>query len=228
MSFVANFYRSAIGKKAVMAVTGVILFGWIFLHMAGNLKLYLGPEHLNEYARFLRGLGSPALPETGALWITRLVLIVCVVLHIHAAYALTMMNRAARPVGYRSRDYIAATYAARTMRWGGVIILLFIFYHLAHLTFGGNVAPPATFVENDPYHNVVAGFQVWWVSAIYIIANLALGLHLYHGVWSMFNSVGWNHPKFNPWRRTFATAFALLITVANISFPVMVLMGVVR
>src|SRR5712691_710462 len=204
MSFFANFYRSAVGKKAVMAVTGVILFGWIFLHMVGNLKLYLGPVHMNEYARWLRAIGTPAVPETTALWVVRLLLLVCVVLHIHAAYALTMMNLAARPIDYHQRDYVSATYAARTMRWGGVIILLFIFYHLAHLTFGGHVAP-MQFIKDDPYHNVVAGFQVWWVSAIYIIANLALGLHLYHGLWSMFNSVGVNHPKFNPWRRHFAT-----------------------
>lgn len=227
MSFIVHFYRSAIGKKAVMAVTGLILFGWIFLHMIGNLKLYLGPEHMNEYARWLRTIGTPAAPETTALWVVRMLLVVCVVLHIHAAYALTVMNRRARPVGYRERDYLSATYAARTMRWGGVIILLFIFYHLAHLTFGGHVTP-APFVENDPYHNVVAGFQVWWVSAIYIVANLALGLHLYHGVWSMFNSLGINHPKFNHWRRWFATAFAVLITVANVSFPVSVLLGLVR
>src|SRR5690242_3651166 len=113
MSFIVNFYRSAIGKKAVMAVTGVILFGWIFLHMVGNLKLYLGPEHMNEYAHWLRVLGTPAMPETTALWVSRLVLLVCVVLHIHSAYALTIMNRAARPVGYRDREYIASTYAAR-------------------------------------------------------------------------------------------------------------------
>jgi len=227
MSFISSFYRSAIGKKAVMAVTGLVLFGWIFLHMVGNLKLYLGPEHMNEYARWLRTIGTPAMPETAALWAVRLLLIVCVVFHIHSAYALTLINRAARPVGYHDRDYLSATYAARTMRWGGVIILLFIVYHLLHLTVGAHVTPQ-TFVENDPYHNVVAGFQVWWVAAIYIIANLALGLHLYHGVWSMFNSVGINHPKFNPWRRSFATTFALLITVGNISFPVSVLLGLVR
>jgi len=227
MSFAANFYRSAIGKKAVMAVTGLILFGWIFLHMIGNLKLYLGPVHMNEYAHWLRAIGTPAMPETTALWIVRVLLIVCVVLHIHAAYALTMMNRAARPIAYYDREYVTATYAARTMRWGGVIILLFIFYHLSHLTFGGKVAP-VPFIKDDPYHNVVAGFQVWWVSAIYIVANLALGLHLYHGVWSMFNSLGINHPKFNHWRRYFATTFAVLITGANISFPIAVLTGFVR
>ena len=97
MTWFGNFYRSAIGKKAVMAVTGVILFGWIFLHMVGNLKLYMGPEHLNEYAHWLRALGTPAVPETGTLWVARLVLLLCVILHIHAAYAVTMMSRAARP-----------------------------------------------------------------------------------------------------------------------------------
>jgi succinate dehydrogenase / fumarate reductase cytochrome b subunit len=135
------------------------------------------------------------------------------------------MNRRARPIGYNQRDYVAATYAARTMRWGGVIILLFIIYHLLHLTFG--VVHPS-FIENDPYHNVVAGFQVWWVSAFYIIANLALGLHLYHGLWSMFNSLGLNHKTVNHWRRYFATAFALIITLGNVSFPIAVLIGAVH
>ena len=225
MTWVGNFYRSAIGKKAVMAVTGVILFGWIFLHMVGNLKLYFGPEKMNQYAVWLRDLGAPLLPHEGALWLMRILLIVCVVLHIHAAYALTIMNRKARPVGYRDRDYLAATYAARTMRWGGVIILLFVIYHLLHLTTGQ--AHP-TFIKNDVYYNVVSGFQRWWVSAIYIVAQLALALHLYHGLWSMFNSVGLNHVRFNPWRRTFATSFAVIVALGNISFPIAVLLGVVR
>jgi succinate dehydrogenase / fumarate reductase, cytochrome b subunit len=225
MTWFGNFYRSAIGKKAVMAVTGVILFGWIFLHMVGNLKLYLGPVHMNEYAHWLRALGTPAMPETTALWVTRLLLIICIVLHIHAAYALTMMNRQARPAAYRQRDYVASSYASRTMRWGGVILLLFIIYHLLHLTTGD---VHHSFVQDDPYHNVVTGLRVWWIAAVYIIANLALGLHLYHGVWSMFNSVGINHKRFNPWRRVFATAFAVLITLGNISFPLAVVTGFVR
>ncbi len=225
MTWVGNFYRSSIGKKAVMAVTGVILFGWIFLHMVGNLKLYLGPEHMNEYAHWLQTLGSPAIPNKGMLWISRIVLLVAVVFHIHSAVALTIMNRKARPVGYRDRDYLAATYAARTMRWGGLIILLFVIYHLLHLTTG---QAHRDFIENDPYHNVVSGFQVWWVSAFYIIANLALGFHLFHGLWSMFNSLGLTHARFNPWRRNFATAFAIIITAANISFPLAVLTGIVR
>jgi succinate dehydrogenase / fumarate reductase cytochrome b subunit len=225
MTWFGTFYRSAIGKKAVMAVTGAIVFGWVFLHMVGNLKLYLGPEHMNEYGHFLRTMGSPALPESGALWVARALLAACILLHIHAAYALTVMSKKARPIGYQQRDHIASSYASRTMRWGGVIILLFIIYHLLHLTTG---QAHHDFVPDDPYHNVVAGFRVWWVAAIYIVAQLALGMHLYHGVWSMFNSLGLNHARFNPWRRYFATAFALLITLANISFPIAVLTGLVR
>lgn len=225
MTWFGNFYRSAIGKKAVMAITGLILFGWIFLHMVGNLKLYLGSVHLNEYAHWLRAMGTPAMPETGLLWVARIILLICVVFHIHSAYAVTMMSRESRPDGYRERRNVASTYAARTMRWGGVILLLFIIYHLLHLTTG---QAHHDFVKDDPYHNVVAGFRIWWVAAIYIVANLALGLHLYHGVWSMFNSLGINHAKFNPWRRVFATAFAVLITAANISFPIAVLSGVVK
>jgi succinate dehydrogenase / fumarate reductase, cytochrome b subunit len=224
-SWFASFYGSAIGKKAVMAITGVILFGWILAHMAGNLKLYLGPEHLNEYARFLRVMGAPAIPNSGMLWISRIVLLISVWLHIQAATQLTLMNKRARPIGYRDRDYVTASYASRTMRWGGIIILLFVFYHLGHLTYG---TLHHDFIPDDPYHNVVSGFQVWWVSAIYILANAALGLHLYHGLWSMFNSLGLNHPKFNSWRRNFAIAFALIISLANISFPIAVLIGVVR
>src|SRR5260370_6331344 len=130
MSWIASFYRSAVGKKAVMAVTGVFLFGWIFAHMLGNLKLYLGAEHLNEYARWLRVMGAPALPESALLWIVRAALIVAVWLHIQAATQLTLQSRAARPVDYDRRDYVTATYASRTMRWGGLIILLFLTYHL--------------------------------------------------------------------------------------------------
>jgi len=227
-SWLADLWASAIGKKAVMAATGVFLFGWILAHMAGNLKLYLGAEHFNEYAKWLRTMGAPAVPNDVPLWIVRVLLLVCIWLHIQAAIQLTVMNRAARPIGYGERDYVVGTYAARTMRWGGVIIALFVFYHLAHLTWGWAVAPPANYVEHDPYHNVVVGFQVWWVSAIYIIANVALGLHLFHGLWSMFNSLGLNHRKFNPWKRIFATAFALIITLANVSFPIAVLAGIIR
>ena len=225
MTWAGNFYRSTIGKKAVMAATGVFLFGWIFLHMVGNLKLYMGPVHFNEYAHWLRALGTPAMPETGALWAMRLLLLLAVVLHIHSAYSLTMISREARPIAYRQHRHVASSYSARTMRWGGIIILLYIVYHLAHLTTG---QAHQSFVPDDPYHNVVTGLQVWWVSAIYLVANLALGLHLYHGLWSMFNSLGINHPTINPWKKMFATAFALIITAGNLSFPLAVVTGLVR
>lgn len=222
-----SFYRSDLGKKAVMAGTGVLLFGFVLGHMVGNLKLYLGAESLNHYAEWLREVGAPLLPPGGLLWIFRLALLAAVGLHILSATQLTLKNLRARPTDYRERNVLEATYAARTMRWGGVIIALFVFYHLAHLTWGWGWAHP-DFVPGDVYHNVVAGFSVWWVSGFYIVANLALGLHLYHGLWSMFQSLGW-YVQGNPhdWRRRFAQVFAVVIVAANISFPVAVLSGLV-
>jgi succinate dehydrogenase / fumarate reductase, cytochrome b subunit len=225
MSWFGEVYRSAVGKKAVMAVTGILLFGFVLVHMVGNLKLYEGPQVLNSYAGFLRTVGSPAIPTSGLLWLARAILLVAVVLHMWAAWQVTMMSRAARPQGYGRRDFVEASYASRTMRWGGVIILLFVVYHLLDLTFG-TVNP--SFRHGDVYHNVVASFSVWWVAAFYVVAQVALGFHLYHGLWSLFQSLGWNHPRFNGWRRGFATAFAWIITVGNISFPLAVLAGVVH
>jgi succinate dehydrogenase / fumarate reductase cytochrome b subunit len=230
MSWFGDFYKSAVGKKAVMAVTGIILFGFVLGHMIGNLKLYEGTdEHgvriINAYGLFLRTVGTPAVPRTGLLWIARTVLLVAVLLHMWAAWQLTLMNRRARPNDYARRDIVHTSYASRTMRWGGVIILLFVIYHLLDLTFGA--ANPG-FVEGDVYHNVVASFSRWWISGFYIVAQVALGFHLYHGLWSLFQSLGWNHPRFNRWRDTFAHAFAWIITLGNISFPLAVLTGLVR
>jgi len=225
MAWFPDLYRSAVGKKAVMAATGIILFGFVLGHLLGNLKLYLGPEALNSYSRFLRTAGEPVVPANVLLWVVRLVLIAAVTLHVLAAWQLSRASRAARPDAYVAGSRIHTTYASRTMRWGGVIILLFVIYHLLHLTWG--TVHPA-FVPGDVYHNVVAGFQVWWVSLFYVAAQVALGFHLYHGLWSMFQSLGWNHPRFNLWRNGFAHAFAWLITVGNISFPVAVLSGLVH
>ncbi len=224
MSWFSEIYRSAVGKKAVMAVTGLILFGFVLVHMIGNLKLYEGPDKLNNYAGWLRDVGSPAVPIGGLLWIARLVLIAAVVLHIWAAWQVSRMSRGARPQRYSRRRPVRMTYASRTMRWGGVIILLFVIYHLLHFTTG---TVHGDFIEGDIYHNVVSGFQVWWVSLFYIVAQVALGFHLYHGLWSLFQSLGWNHPRFNPWRRGFAHAFAWIVTLGNISFPVAVLTGLI-
>lgn len=225
MSWFGGFYRSAVGKKYVMAISGLILFAWILIHMLGNMKMYLGAEALNHYAEFLRTMGSPVLPAETALWISRITLIVLAWLHIQSATQLTIMNRKARPVGYQRKDFVEADYASRTMRWGGVAIALFVIYHLLHLTTG---QLHNDFVAGDAYHNVVSGFQNLGVSLVYIAANIALGFHLYHGLWSMFQSMGWNNPRFNSWRRVFATTFALVIAVGNISFPVAVLAGLVR
>jgi len=219
-----DFYRSAVGKKVVMAVSGLLLFGFVLGHMLGNLKLYLGAEALNHYAEWLREIGTPLLPPSGLLWIARIGLLAAVGLHMLSAWQVTQISRRARPQDYAGRATIQATYASRTMRWGGVLIALFVFYHLAHLTFGAPWAHP-DFVEGDVYHNVVAGFRVWPISAFYIVAQAALALHLYHGLWSLFQSLGWNHPNFNPWRLTFAKTFAALIFVGNVSFPIAVLAG---
>lgn len=224
MSWIGDFWRSTLGKKAVMAVSGIVLFGYVLLHMLGNLKLYLGPESLNHYAEWLREVGVPLLPHEGALWIVRGVLLAAVVAHVWAAWHVSRASWRARPRSYEKVDRVQLDYAARTMRWGGVIILLFVVYHLLHFTTG---QAHADFVSGDVYHNVVAGFSVPWVSAIYIVANLLLGLHLYHGLWSMFQSLGWSHPTFNPWRRKFAVAFAVVVTVGNVSFPLAVLTGLV-
>lgn len=225
MSSFLSLYRSAIGKKAIMAITGLALFGFVLVHMLGNLKLYQGPEKINAYGEWLREVGSPAIPHEGLLWMARLVLLGAVGLHILSATQLTLINLRARPKDYRDREAIQATYASRTMRWGGVIIALFVVYHLAHFTWG-SVHPD--FIPGDVYHNVVSGFQVWWVSAFYILAQIALGFHLSHGLWSMFQSLGWWHSEADrDWRRTFAVTFALVITLGNISFPLAVLAGFV-
>lgn len=220
-----NFWHSAVGKKWVMALSGIALLGYVLAHMIGNLKLYLGAAHLNEYAEWLRTLGEPALPRTVVLWVLRVGLIAAFVLHIVAAAQLTRMNQRARPVKYQApRDYVAANFASRTMRWTGVIIGLFVIFHLMDLTWGQ--ANP-DFVRGDAFDNVIASFERVPVAIIYIVANIALAIHIFHGAWSMFQSLGWNNPRFNLWRRWFAIAFALVIGIGNVSMPLLVVTGVV-
>lgn len=228
--FLLDLYGTAVGKKYVMALTGIALLGFVFAHMVGNLKMYIGPEEFNHYAEFLRQLLVPILPENVALWLMRIGLIVAVILHIHAAYSLTVMNRRARAVKYQSpRDYEIANFASRTMRWTGIIVFLFLLWHLADLTFGwvNGVGGDGDFVSGDVYGNVVRSFERVPVSVLYIVANIALGIHLFHGVWSLFQSMGWNNPRFNAWRRHLAVAFATVIVVGNVSFPIAVLAGIV-
>ncbi len=219
-----NLYRSAVGKKVLMALTGLMLFGFVLGHMVGNLKIYQGPEKLNAYAEWLREVGSPAVPHGGVLWIARIGLLAAVGIHILSAWQLTRMSRKARPHDYAKLESVQLTYASRTMRWGGVIVALFVVYHLMHLTWG---SLHSDFIPGDAYHNVVAGFQVLPISLFYIVAQVALALHLNHGLWSLFQSLGWNHPSINPWRRRLAGAFAAIVFIGNVSFPIAVLTGLV-
>jgi succinate dehydrogenase / fumarate reductase cytochrome b subunit len=225
---ILDLYRSAVGKKWVMAITGIVLMLFVLGHMVGNLKMYLGPAEFNHYAEFLRELLVPILPHEVGLWIVRIGLIAAFVVHLHAAYSLTMMNRRARTQSYDERSYIAATFAARTMRMTGIVVLLFIIWHLADLTFGW--ANP-DFVSGEVYDNVVASFSRVWVAAVYVVANLALGVHLFHGSWSIFQSLGTMSPSYNPLRnpvrRGIAVAFTVVVVGANISFPLAVQFGIV-
>lgn len=203
-----------------MAVTGVVLFGFVVVHMIGNLQIYLGPEALDAYGHFLR-----SFLHGGGIWAARATLLIAVMLHIWAAWALTRTSWSARPIPYRQVAHRESTYASRTMRWSGPLLALFVVYHLLHLTTGS--AHPH-FEEGKVYVNVVAGFQVWPVSAFYILCMLALGLHMYHGVWSMTQSLGLAHPRYDRMRRAFAAAFTGVVVAGNISIPLAVLAGIVR
>jgi succinate dehydrogenase / fumarate reductase, cytochrome b subunit len=220
-----GFYGTAVGKKWVMAITGIVFMGYVFAHMVGNLKMFQGRAAYDTYAETLRRLLYPIAPEYFVLWVFRIVLISALIFHIHASYSLTRMNQSSRPTKYQSpRHYIAATFASRSMRWTGIIVALFILFHLADLTFGW--ANP-DFVYGNAYDNVVASLSRWPVAIIYIVANLALGVHLFHGSWSIFQSMGINSPRYNSARRSFAVAFAVVVAGLNILFPVAVLAGVV-
>jgi succinate dehydrogenase / fumarate reductase cytochrome b subunit len=216
----ARFWASTNGKKAVMAVSGVVLFLFIIAHVLGNLQVFAGPAQLNGYGRFLHDV-----PEL--LWAARGVLIVCVVLHIWASVALAVRKVEARPVSYAKRENVASSYASRTMYWSGPIILAFVIYHLLHLT-AGVIQPGGRFIEADVYHNVVTGFRVWYVSAWYIFSVILLGFHIRHGAWSMFQSLGFNHPRHTPILKKAALVLALAITAGYVSIPVAVMTGLVK
>jgi len=218
MKLITGLYGSTLGKKILMAVTGIILFGFVMGHMIGNLQLYLGAETLNHYAELLQS-------NKPFLWTFRLVLLFCVSVHVLAAVQLWLRNRRSRPIKYRVFNPPEVDYAARTMVWSGPIILLFILYHLGHFTVG---CTHHNFIRGDVYHNVVSSFQLWWVAGFYIAANFLLAIHLYHGLWSLFQTFGWDHPRFGNIRRWIAIGFAVLIGAGNISMPLAVLTGVVR
>jgi succinate dehydrogenase / fumarate reductase, cytochrome b subunit len=219
MNRIARFYSAAIGKKIVMGVTGLIGIGFVILHMAGNLLAFRGPEAINAYAHFLASTGE-------LLWLLRIVLIVSVILHVIAAYQLTMQNRAARPDGYVKREPQVSTWAARTMRWGGVLLLIFIILHILHFTNPG-WRPQGVFDKADVYTNIVMSFRIWWVTLFYVIAMISLGLHVYHGAWSSVRSIGMSQPRQRPLHRTVALGVALILWLGFTAVPVAVFAGLI-
>jgi succinate dehydrogenase / fumarate reductase cytochrome b subunit len=229
-----ELYRSSMGKKYAMAITGVMMLGFVFAHMIGNLKLYLpagadGTPAIDHYGEFLReGLLVPILPEYVALWILRIGLILALVVHVHAAWALTVANRRARPESYRSRrNYQVADFAGRSMRWTGVIVLLYIGYHLADITLGVQPAAPLVWEYGEVRANMIASMSRPAVGIFYLVANAALGVHLYHGVWSLFQTFGVGSVKGDDWRRAASIGFVAIVLLGNLSFPIAIMTGIV-
>jgi succinate dehydrogenase / fumarate reductase cytochrome b subunit len=218
---VVGFWQSTNGKKVVMALTGAMMFLFVIGHLLGNLLVFAGRAQINVYAQFLHFDGT-------LLWLVRSILIVALVLHVVATVQLALRNKKARPIGYSRRDAINSSYAARTMYWSGPIVLAFIIFHLLQFT-AGYIHPEATFIAGDVYHNLVTGFQVWWVSAWYVFAICLLGLHLRHGLWSMLQSVGLAHSlrKERVLKRV-ALIVAVLIVLGYLSIPISILMGFVK
>lgn len=221
------FLRSTVGKKVIMAVTGLIWVGFVILHVAGNLQTFVGREKLNAYSAMLHG------PAAELLWLLRVILIVSLVLHVLMAYQLTRLAHAARHTDYRNRAPQVSTVASRTMRWGGVLLLAFIVFHILHFTTrqvdpGGWAHTMDAAGRYDIYGNVVASFRIWWVTAIYLVAMILLGLHLWHGVWSSGRSLGVARPSARPLRRRIAPILALALWLGFSIVPLAVAAGVIR
>jgi succinate dehydrogenase / fumarate reductase, cytochrome b subunit len=222
MDRAARFYAAPIGKKAVMAVTGVILVGYVVAHLLGNLQIFFSnPQQINAYAAFLHNPNNAV-----ALWAARTILLLAVILHIIASVQLFLQNRAARPVSYYKKDDVPTSYAARTMVWSGPIIAAFVIFHILHLTVGA-VLPTREVAVNQPdvRYNVIAGFQNYAVSGFYIFAMILLCMHLYHGVWSLCQSLGISHPRYTPKLKRFSAILAILIAIGNCSIPIAVMTG---
>lgn len=212
--------ETTVGKKAVMAVTGIVLLVYVTVHMLANLKAFFGPASLDGYGAWLRSILEPVFGHEGILWLVRFGLVVSVVLHMLMAVQLARRAHAARPVAYRHRARVKGGYAARTMRWGGVIIALFVVYHILDLT-TGTLNPHG--VQGEIYNNVTADFQHWYVVLAYTAAVLALGIHLRHGIWSALRSLGYTAVG-----QLVALGYAAMITVGFLSVPYAVLFGVIR
>jgi len=227
MKRVLYLYQSSVGKKVVMALSGLFVVAWLMGHMTGNLKVFLGRDDtgdyaINHYAEFLREMGAPILPETAGLWLVRGLLLGAILIHIVAAGQVVRQSLAARKHANLKQESLSFSYASRTMRWGGVILLLYIVYHILHLT-TGSVHPD--FVEGDPYTNLIVGFQNPLVVGFYLVANAALGLHLYHGLWSVSQTLGLSHPRYNHLRRPIAGGLTGILIGGFISVPLAVLFG---
>lgn len=221
MQLVRNFWQSQVGKKVVMAVTGLIGVGFVIGHMIGNLQMFEGPEKINSYAHFLHGtLGN-------ALWVVRLVLIGAVALHVTAAVQLTRQKQKARPAGqgYKKWEPQISTFASRSIRWGGAYLLFWLVFHILHFTVRA-VFPG--YSETDVYGNVVKGFSHWGVVLGYVLAMAFLALHLYHGAWSSVRTLGLSRPGPRPTSRTVATAVAVVVALGFVAVPLAVFFGVVK
>lgn len=216
-----SFYGTTIGKKVVMASSGLVVVGWLVLHMLGHVAAFGGRDVYNEYAAFLAN--RPPL-----LWGQRIVMLVALTAHIHAAFSLWSRNSEARPRAYVQRKNLATNYAALTMRYGGLVLLSFIIYHVLHLTVGMTEHLGYTFVHGDVYNNLVLGFQRPVVAGFYILAQCALGMHLYHGIWSLTQTLGADHPKYNPLRQLAAAGLTIVVVLGFVSVPISVLTGILK
>lgn len=221
-------WGSVIGKKVVMAATGAVLILFVLAHMAGNLKIFSGPAEINDYSRFLREVAYPEFAYGQLLWIVRIVLLVCALLHITAAVQLTRLNWQARPVEYGSKKDVETTWSALTMRWGGLLLAVFIVFHLLHFTAGVVGFQPGQFEHLMVYQNVVAGFSNVPIALFYIVAMGALCLHLDHGIWSMLQTLGWATVDNTRSLRIFSRIVAILVFAGFVSVPISVLAGWVR
>ncbi|MBT8478791.1 MAG: succinate dehydrogenase cytochrome b subunit [Gemmatimonadetes bacterium] len=225
MRRVYSLYSTSVGKKYTMAVSGAIFVLFVIVHMFGNLKVYLGPEAFNHYAEGLREFGEPFLGYEWFLWVFRAGLVAFLLIHTVAAWQTSRQSWAARGQKYKKQEKLVFHYASRTMRWGGVALLLFVVYHILHLT-TGTLHPD--FVPGDAYHNFVTGFRSVPVVAAYTLAMIALGLHLYHGIWSAFQTMGLDGPRTKRWRMPMALAVSLIVVLVNLSFPVAVYTGILQ
>jgi succinate dehydrogenase / fumarate reductase cytochrome b subunit len=225
MRRVYSLYGTSVGKKYTMAVSGAIFVLFVIVHMFGNLKVYLGSEAFNHYAEGLRNFGAPFLGHEWFLWVFRVGLVLFLLIHVVAAWQTSRQSWSARGNKYRKKENLVFHYASRTMRWGGVVLLLFVVYHILHLT-TGTLHPD--FVPGDAYHNFVTGFRSLPVVAVYSAAMIALGLHLYHGVWSAFQTMGLDGPRIRKWREPLALGVAVVVVLVNLSVPVAVFTGIIQ